>query len=61
MEHAIMSCNLYERERETMMEELRGVGIVEVTLKKIISAAEDNAGRGTVVRFIRETGLWDRL
>ena len=61
VEHVIMNCNLYQRERETMMEELRGVGIVEITLKQIISAAEDNAGRGTVVRFIRETGLWDRL
>ena len=60
-EHAFMHCSLYQAEREIMFEELREVGTVEVTFKKIICAAENNAGRGTVFRFIKETGLWDRI
>ena len=60
VEHAMMNCRMYEREREIMVEELTSEG-VEITFKNIISAAEKNVGRGTVFRYIRETGLWDRI
>ena len=44
VEYAVMNCSCYQRKRNDMVDELREVGVEEVTFKKIISAEEDNMG-----------------
>ena len=61
VEHVMMYCRAYQDEREVMVAELREVGILEITFENIVVAAENNSGRGTVVKYIKETGLWDRI
>ncbi len=60
MEHIIIRCRRYEVQRVIMRNNLRELGVQELTLKEVLSIG-DRAQVRILLTFLRETGLFNRL
>ncbi len=60
VEHIIIRCRRYEVQRVIMRNNLRELGVQELTLKGVLSIG-DRAQVRILLTFLRETGLFNRL
>ncbi len=60
VEHVILHCRRYQREREIMENNLKEVGVKKLTLKTTLGMSDRAQVRALVV-FLKETGLYYRI
>ncbi|KAJ7998456.1 hypothetical protein DPEC_G00205130 [Dallia pectoralis] len=61
VEHVLLHCRHYVRERECMRESLRECGILEITLVNLLGGAEVDRRFDILFSFLRDTGLEGRV
>ena len=60
VQHVIMDCREYVRERERMRVRLRQLGMQEFTLRGILGTSK-RAQIKVLLGFLRDTGVFDRI
>ncbi len=60
VEHVILHCRRYQREREIMEDNLKEVGVKKLTLKTTLGMSDRAQVRELIV-FLKETGLYYRI
>ncbi len=62
MEHILMICSAYERERDRLKDELQSLGIKEFSLSSILNDGL-NAGKQirAIMRFHKNCGIMNRI
>ena len=61
MEHVMVACPRYGREREIMKIGLQKAGIRESNLKNIVESAKSKEGRKIIIGFLVSTGIIKRI
>ncbi len=60
VEHIIMTCKIYETQRQVMKNKLREIGVQEITSKGLLSTVDRIQSR-ILMYFLRETGVFNRI
>ena len=61
VEHVIVACPRYGREKERMKIELQKTGIRECNFKNIVESAKSKEGRKIIIGFLVSTGIIKRI
>lgn len=61
VEHVLITCEKYSRERLEFISELRHVGMAEVSIKSILDIGSSGKGKFWLFKYLTDTGLIKRI
>ncbi len=57
----LKKCKAYNKERRILKEELQAVGCQEFTITSILNDGPNSGNNKAVIRFIKNSGLYNRI